>query len=82
MKRRILLVDDEAGDFADAEGSAGNQRLRCGYGRPRRARRSMKIRGHEYHMVITDMRMESANAGMRRWLRRPRRLRTVQRLPC
>ena len=63
MKRRILLVDDELAILLtlkavleisgfDVETAASAREAK------------MKIRGHEYHMVITDMRMESANAGM------------------
>lgn len=63
MKRRILLVDDElsilltlkavleiSGFEVDTAASAREAKL--------------KIRAHEYHMVITDMRMESDTAGM------------------
>lgn len=63
MKRRILLVDDElailltlkavleiSGFDVDTAASAREAK--------------MKIRAHEYHMVITDMRMESETAGM------------------
>ena len=62
MKRRILLVDDEVavlltlkavleinGFEVDTAASAREGRL--------------KLRSHEYHMVISDMRMESEQAG-------------------
>jgi DNA-binding response OmpR family regulator len=62
MKRRILLVDDELailltlkavleinGFEVDTAASAKEAKL--------------KIRAHTYHMVITDMRMESETAG-------------------
>ena len=62
MKRRILLVDDEVavlltlkavleinGFEVDTAASAREGRL--------------KLRSHEYHMVISDMRMESDEAG-------------------
>jgi DNA-binding response OmpR family regulator len=62
MKRRILLVDDEVAILLtlkamleisgfDVETAASAREAK------------MKIRAHEYHMVITDMRMESDNAG-------------------
>lgn len=63
MKRRILLVDDElailltlkavleiSGFDVETASSAREAKL--------------KIRAHEYHMVITDMRMESDTAGL------------------
>ncbi|MDE1178039.1 MAG: response regulator [Edaphobacter sp.] len=62
MKRRVLLVDDEVavlltlkavleinGFDVDTAASAREGRL--------------KLRSHEYHMVITDMRMENDQAG-------------------
>ena len=63
MKRRILLVDDEVAILLtlkavleisgfDVETAASAREAK------------MKIRAHEYHMVITDMRMESDRAGM------------------
>lgn len=63
MKRRILLVDDELAilltlkavlEFSgfDVETAASAREAK------------MKIRAHRYHMVITDMRMESDTAGM------------------
>lgn len=63
MKRRILLVDDELAILLtlkavleisgfDVETAASAREAK------------MKIRAHEYHMVITDMRMESETAGM------------------
>ena len=62
MKRRILLVDDELAILLtlkavleingfDVETAASAREAK------------MKIRAHEYHMVITDMRMESDSAG-------------------
>ena len=63
MKRRILLVDDELAILLtlkavleisgfDVETAASAREAK------------MKIRAHEFHMVITDMRMESDTAGM------------------
>jgi DNA-binding response OmpR family regulator len=63
MKRRILLVDDELAILLtlkavleisgfDVETAASAREAK------------MKIRAHEYHMVITDMRMESDRAGL------------------
>ncbi|HEX5235611.1 MAG TPA: response regulator [Silvibacterium sp.] len=63
MKRRILLVDDELAILLtlkavleisgfDVETAASAREAK------------MKLRAHEYHMVITDMRMESEKAGM------------------
>lgn len=63
MKRRILLVDDELAILLtlkavleisgfDVETAASAREAK------------MKLRAHEYHMVITDMRMESETAGM------------------
>lgn len=63
MKRRILLVDDELAILLtlkavleisgfDVETAASAREAK------------MKIRAHEYHMVITDLRMESDHAGM------------------
>lgn len=63
MKRRILLVDDELAILLtlkavleisgfDVETAASAREAK------------MKIRAHDYHMVITDMRMESDTAGM------------------
>jgi DNA-binding response OmpR family regulator len=62
MKRRILLVDDEvavlltlkavleiSGFDVDTAASAREGKL--------------KLRSHEYHMIITDMRMESDSSG-------------------
>lgn len=62
MKRRILLVDDELAILLtlkavleisgfDVETAASAREAK------------MKLRAHEYHMVITDMRMESDTAG-------------------
>lgn len=62
MKRRILLVDDEVAILLtlkavleingfDVETAASAREAK------------MKLRNHEYHMVITDMRMESDSAG-------------------
>jgi DNA-binding response OmpR family regulator len=63
MKRRILLVDDELAILLtlkavleisgfDVETAASAREAK------------MKLRAHEYHMVITDMRMESDEAGL------------------
>ena len=62
MKRRVLLVDDEVAVLLtlkavleingfDVETAASAREGR------------MKLRNHEYHMVITDLRMESDQAG-------------------
>jgi DNA-binding response OmpR family regulator len=62
MKRRVLLVDDEVAVLLtlkavleingfDVETAASAREGR------------MKLRSHEYHMVITDLRMESDQAG-------------------
>lgn len=63
MKRRILLVDDELAILLtlkavleingfDVETAASAREAK------------LKLRNHEYHMVITDLRMESDSAGM------------------
>jgi DNA-binding response OmpR family regulator len=63
MKRRILLVDDEIAILLtlkavleisgfDVETAASAREAK------------LKLRAHEYHMVITDLRMESDSAGM------------------
>ena len=63
MKRRILLVDDELAILLtlkavleisgfDVETAASAREAK------------LKLRAHEYHMVITDMRMESDRAGL------------------
>lgn len=63
MKRRILLVDDELAILLtlkavleisgfDVETAASAREAK------------LKIRAHDYHMVITDMRMESPTAGL------------------
>jgi DNA-binding response OmpR family regulator len=63
MKRRILLVDDELAILLtlkavleisgfDVETAASAREAK------------LKLRNHEYHMVISDMRMESESAGM------------------
>jgi DNA-binding response OmpR family regulator len=62
MKRKVLLVDDEVAVLLtlkavleingfDVETAASAREGR------------MKLRNHEYHMVITDLRMESDQAG-------------------
>ena len=62
MKRRVLLVDDEVAVLLtlkavleingfDVETAASAREGR------------MKLRSHQYHMVITDLRMESDQAG-------------------
>ena len=71
IKRRILLVDDELailltlkavleinGFEVETAASAKEAKL--------------KIRSHTYHMVITDMRMESDTAGNEVVERRPK----------
>jgi DNA-binding response OmpR family regulator len=63
MKRRILLVDDELAilltlkavlEINDFEVETADSALAA----------KRKLRAKKYHMVITDMRMESATAGM------------------
>lgn len=63
MKRRILLADDDLAILLtlkavleisgfDVETAQSSQEAR------------QKLRAHDYHMVITDMRMESEDAGL------------------
>jgi DNA-binding response OmpR family regulator len=62
MKRRILLVDDEVAVLLTLKAVLeinGFEVDTAASGREGR----LKLRSHEYHMVISDMRMESDQAG-------------------
>jgi len=62
MKRRILLVDDEVAVLLTLKAVleiSGYEVDTAASGREGRS----KLRSHQYHMVITDMRMESDAAG-------------------
>ena len=62
MKRRILLVDDEVAILLTLKAVLeinGFDVDTAASGREGKA----KLRANEYHMVITDMRMESSDAG-------------------
>jgi DNA-binding response OmpR family regulator len=63
MKRRILLVDDEVAVLLTLKAVleiSGFDVDTAASGREGK----LKLRSHEYHMVITDMRMESDAAGV------------------
>ncbi len=63
MKRRILLVDDELAILLTLKAlleMSGFEVETAATAREARAR----IKNHEFHMVITDMRMESEKAGL------------------
>lgn len=62
MKRRILLVDDEVTVLLTLKAVLEISGFAVETATSAREARS-KIRQHEYHMVITDMRMESDAAG-------------------
>ncbi len=64
MKRRILLVDDEVTVLLTLKAVLEISGFAVETATSAREARS-KIRQHEYHMVITDMRMESDAAGKR-----------------
>jgi DNA-binding response OmpR family regulator len=62
MKRRILLVDDEVAVLLTLKAVleiSGFDVDTAASGREGK----LKLRSHEYHMVITDMRMENDEAG-------------------
>jgi len=63
MKRRILLVDDEVAILLTLKAVLEISGFEVETAASAREAK-MKIRAHEYHMVITDMRMESDRAGM------------------
>ena len=70
MKRRILLVDDEVAVLLTLKAVleiSGFEVDTAASGREGKSR----LRSHEYHMVITDMRMESDAAGHRGHRRGP-----------
>jgi DNA-binding response OmpR family regulator len=62
MKRRILLVDDEVAVLLTLKAVLEINGFDVETATSAREAK-MKIRAHEYHMVITDMRMESDRAG-------------------
>lgn len=62
MKRRILLVDDELAILLTLKAVLEISGFEVETAASAREAK-MKIRTHEYHMVITDMRMESDSAG-------------------
>lgn len=63
MKRRILLVDDEIAILLTLKAVLEIHGFDVETATSAREARS-RLRKHEYHMVITDMRMESAAAGL------------------
>lgn len=63
MKRRILLVDDEIAILLTLKAVLEIHGFDVETATSAREARS-RIRNHEYHMVITDMRMESEAAGL------------------
>ena len=64
MKRRILLVDDEVAVLLTLKAVLEISGFDVDTAASGREGKS-KLRTHEYHMVITDMRMESDEAGTR-----------------
>jgi len=62
MKRRILLVDDEVAVLLTLKAVLEISGFDVDTATSGREGKS-KLRNHEYHMVITDMRMESDEAG-------------------
>src|ERR1700751_4038121 len=62
MKQRILLVDDEVAILLTLKAVLEINGFAVDTAASAREAK-MKIRAHEYHMVITDMRMESDSAG-------------------
>ena len=62
MKRRILLVDDEVAILLTLQAVLEINGFEVETAASAREAK-MKLRGNHYHMVITDMRMESDNAG-------------------
>lgn len=63
MKRRILLVDDELSILLTLKAVLEINGFDVETATSAREAK-MKIRAHEYHMVITDMRMENDRAGL------------------
>lgn len=63
MKRRILLVDDELAILLTLKAVLEISGFDVETASSAREAK-MKLRTHDYHMVITDMRMESDTAGM------------------
>jgi DNA-binding response OmpR family regulator len=63
MKRRILLVDDELAILLTLKAVLEMHDFEVETAATAREARS-RIRNHQYHMVITDMRMESEKAGL------------------
>lgn len=63
MKRRILLVDDELAILLTLKAVLEMNGFEVETAATSREARS-RIKNHEYHMVITDMRMESEKAGL------------------
>jgi DNA-binding response OmpR family regulator len=63
MKRRILLVDDELAILLTLKAVLEINGFEVETAASAREAKS-KIKNGQYHMVITDMRMESENAGL------------------
>ena len=63
MKRRILLVDDEVAVLLTLKAVLEISGFDVDTAASAREGKS-KLRTHEYHMVITDMRMENDEAGI------------------
>lgn len=63
MKRRILLVDDELAILLTLKAVLELHDFEVDTAATAREARS-RIKNHQYHMVITDMRMESEKAGL------------------
>ncbi len=63
MKRRILLVDDELAILLTLKAILEINGFETDTAASAREAKS-KLRSGKYHMVITDMRMESENAGL------------------
>ena len=63
MKRRILLVDDEVAILLTLKAILEMSGFEVETAASAREAK-LKLRANQYHMVITDMRMESENAGM------------------
>lgn len=63
MKRRILLVDDELAILLTLKAVLEISGFEVETAASAREAKS-KIKAHQYHMVITDMRMENESAGL------------------
>lgn len=63
MKRRLLLVDDDVAILLTLKAVLEISGFDVETATSAREAK-MKLRTHDYHMVITDMRMESEKAGM------------------